>query len=191
MIAPPARGMDQTPRDPRDEQRVGDLELDRMIDRLFALCEHGVELGRLGDGAGEAVEDEAGPSVSEPDGGGSELAGANGQRDAADGHGNSQENRKRRRIGKGTRKRATGAVYPPAVPFPHSSTWVSFGSVANRISPLPLAPRPSLRSGLGATHPFRHSSFFTNSSLIIPTIISSETNFPESMIFFAAFPKSV
>jgi hypothetical protein len=51
--------MDQPPRNTGDEQRVGYFELDRVVDRLFRLGEHGVELGGLGDGAGKAVEDEA------------------------------------------------------------------------------------------------------------------------------------
>ena len=59
MIASPAGGMDEPARDARNEERVGDLELDGVVDRLLVFVEDGVELGRLGHGTGEAVEDEA------------------------------------------------------------------------------------------------------------------------------------
>lgn len=51
--------MDEAARDARDEQRVVDLELDCVLQGQVALAEHGVETLGLGDGAGEAVEDEA------------------------------------------------------------------------------------------------------------------------------------
>ena len=51
--------MDQTTSDTRDQERVGDLELDSVVDRLLALVEHRVELLGLGHGTGEAVKDEA------------------------------------------------------------------------------------------------------------------------------------
>lgn len=41
------------------------------------------------------------------------------------------------------------------------------------------------------THPSLHSAFELSSSLIIPTIISSLTRSPLSMIFLASLPKSV
>ena len=41
------------------------------------------------------------------------------------------------------------------------------------------------------THPFLHSLLFSSWSLIIPTMISSLTRPPASMIFFASLPKSV
>lgn len=52
-------GVDETARDARDEQGVVDLELHRVLQGEVALAEHGVETLGLGNGAGEAVEDEA------------------------------------------------------------------------------------------------------------------------------------
>ena len=52
--------MHQTTSDARNQEGVGDLELDGVVDRLLALDQHGVELLSLGHGTGEAVEDEAG-----------------------------------------------------------------------------------------------------------------------------------
>lgn len=51
--------VDETARDARDEKGVVDLELDRVLQGQVALAEHGVETLGLGDGAREAVEDEA------------------------------------------------------------------------------------------------------------------------------------
>lgn len=59
MVTPTARGVDQSTSNSGDQQGVGDLELDSVVDSLFALGKHGIELGSLGDGTGEAVEDEA------------------------------------------------------------------------------------------------------------------------------------
>lgn len=59
MVTPTARGVDQSTSNSGDQQGVGDLELDSVVDSLFALGKHGIELGSLRDGTGEAVEDEA------------------------------------------------------------------------------------------------------------------------------------
>ena len=56
-----ARGrVDEAAGDAGDEEGVVDLELDGVLELLGAGVEHGVEVLGLGDGAGEAVEDEAG-----------------------------------------------------------------------------------------------------------------------------------
>lgn len=59
MVTPTARGVDQSTSNSGDQQDVGDLELDSVVDSLFALGKHGIELGSLGNGTGETVEDEA------------------------------------------------------------------------------------------------------------------------------------
>lgn len=51
--------MDKTAGDARDEEGVVDLELNGVVNLLLLGLKHGVELDGLGDGAGEAVEDEA------------------------------------------------------------------------------------------------------------------------------------
>lgn len=58
VVTPTARGVDQSTSDSGDQQGVGDLELDSVVDGLFAFGKHGVELGSLGDGTGETVKDE-------------------------------------------------------------------------------------------------------------------------------------
>jgi hypothetical protein len=50
----------QPARNARNQERVGNLELDGVVDRLLALLQHRVELFGLGDGTRETVEDEAG-----------------------------------------------------------------------------------------------------------------------------------
>jgi hypothetical protein len=52
-------GVDETAGDTRDEQAVVDAELDGVLERLLAGLEHVVEALGLGNGAREAVEDEA------------------------------------------------------------------------------------------------------------------------------------
>jgi len=51
--------VDESTGDSRDEEGVGDLELDGMIDLLVLGSEHGSELLSLGNGSGESVEDES------------------------------------------------------------------------------------------------------------------------------------
>ncbi len=56
--------MDKAAGDSGNEQRVGNLELDRMVDLLLARLQHRVELGRLGHRSWKSVQDEAGASAS-------------------------------------------------------------------------------------------------------------------------------
>lgn len=51
-------GVDESTGDSRDEERVGDLELDGVVDLLLLGLEHRVELLGLGDRSGESVKDE-------------------------------------------------------------------------------------------------------------------------------------
>ena len=60
--------VDQTASDTGDEERVVNLQLNSMLERLLALLEHGVETLGLGDGSGETVKDEtAREAVSDGD----------------------------------------------------------------------------------------------------------------------------
>lgn len=60
VVVRPARGgVDEAASDARDEEVVVDEQLDGMLELLVLLLEHGVELLGLGDGTGEAVEDES------------------------------------------------------------------------------------------------------------------------------------
>ena len=59
VVRAAARGVDEAAGDTRDEELVGDDELDDVVERLLALREHRVELLGLPDCAREAVEDEA------------------------------------------------------------------------------------------------------------------------------------
>ena len=52
--------MDETTGDTRHQERVVDLELDGMLERLLAHSEHVIELFGLGNGSRESIEDEAG-----------------------------------------------------------------------------------------------------------------------------------
>lgn len=52
--------MDESTGDSRDEETIGNLELDSMVDLLVLGREHASELLSLGDGSGESVEDESG-----------------------------------------------------------------------------------------------------------------------------------
>lgn len=52
--------MHETAGDAGDEQLVGDLELDGVLERLLLEVKHAVELLGLGNGARESVKDEAG-----------------------------------------------------------------------------------------------------------------------------------
>lgn len=58
MVRAAAGGVDESAGDARDEQLVGDGELDDGVKLLLACSKHGIELLRLGNGAGEAVKDE-------------------------------------------------------------------------------------------------------------------------------------
>lgn len=51
-------GVDESTGDSRDEERVGDLELDGVVDLLLLGLEHRVKLLGLGDRSGESVKDE-------------------------------------------------------------------------------------------------------------------------------------
>lgn len=51
--------MDQSTGDSGDEEGVGDLELDGVVDGLVLGLEHVSELLSLGNSSGEAVEDES------------------------------------------------------------------------------------------------------------------------------------
>jgi hypothetical protein len=51
--------VNQTAGNTRDEERVVDLQLDGVLQRLLGGFEHAVELLSLGDCSWEAVEDEA------------------------------------------------------------------------------------------------------------------------------------
>jgi hypothetical protein len=53
-------GVDESAGDSGDEESVGDLELDGVVDGLVLRGEHGTELLGLGDSSGETVEDESG-----------------------------------------------------------------------------------------------------------------------------------
>ena len=55
--------MDEAAGDAGDEEGVVDLELDDMAELALLFLEHGVEAFGLGDGAGEAVEDESGGNL--------------------------------------------------------------------------------------------------------------------------------
>ena len=59
VIGPAAGGVDETTSDTRNEELVGNDEFDHRVEFLLAICQHGVELLRLRNGAGEAVENEA------------------------------------------------------------------------------------------------------------------------------------
>lgn len=59
VVGTAGSGVDETARDARNKERVVDLELDGVLQGEVALAEHGVETLGLGNGAGEAVEDEA------------------------------------------------------------------------------------------------------------------------------------
>jgi hypothetical protein len=50
--------MYQTTGNSADEERIGDLELNSVINGGFASLEHSVELGCLWYGSGETIEDE-------------------------------------------------------------------------------------------------------------------------------------
>lgn len=58
VIAAAGGGMHEATRDALDEERVINLQLNGVLERLIPLLEHGVETLGLGDGAREAVEDE-------------------------------------------------------------------------------------------------------------------------------------
>jgi hypothetical protein len=51
-------GVDQAASDASNEERVVDLELDGVLQRLVALLEHNVKTLGLGDGTGEAIQNE-------------------------------------------------------------------------------------------------------------------------------------
>lgn len=110
--------MDETAGDAADEEVVGDEELDRVVEVLLLGLEHRVELLSLGNGAGEAIEDE--PALSSS-----------------------------------------------ALAHPSEERWG------------------------GGTHPSEHSLFSSSCCWIMPTMISSLTSPPWSMIFFACLPRSV
>jgi hypothetical protein len=57
-------GVHETTSDTGDEELVGDLELDGVLERLGLGLEHAVELDGLGDSAREAIEDEAEGCIS-------------------------------------------------------------------------------------------------------------------------------
>ncbi|GAO51897.1 hypothetical protein G7K_5985-t1 [Saitoella complicata NRRL Y-17804] len=59
VVGTTGSGVDQTTSDTRNEEGVIDLQLDRVIQLLLPLLEHGVQLVGLGDSTGETVEDEA------------------------------------------------------------------------------------------------------------------------------------
>ena len=61
VVGAPAGGVDETAGDARDEELVGDGELDDRVERLFARGEHRVEFFGLRDRAREAVEHKAVP----------------------------------------------------------------------------------------------------------------------------------
>lgn len=50
------------------QQLVGHFEIQHPVDLLAFSRQHGIQLGRLGDGAGEAVQDEADSALRRPDG---------------------------------------------------------------------------------------------------------------------------
>jgi hypothetical protein len=59
VVRPARGGVDQSSGDAADEEVVVDEELNRVVELLVLLLEHGVELLSLGNGAGEAVKDES------------------------------------------------------------------------------------------------------------------------------------
>jgi hypothetical protein len=61
VVGATAGGVDETAGDARDEELVGDGELDDRVERLFARSEHRVEFFGLRDRAREAVEHKAVP----------------------------------------------------------------------------------------------------------------------------------
>jgi hypothetical protein len=57
-------GVDKATGDTGDKELVGDLELDSVLEGLGLGLEHAVKLDSLGNGAREAIEDEAGACLS-------------------------------------------------------------------------------------------------------------------------------
>lgn len=55
MITPPTTRVDQPSSDPRDQQAVGHLQFERLVQLLVVGGEHVVELFGLDDGSGETV----------------------------------------------------------------------------------------------------------------------------------------
>lgn len=51
-------GVYQSTSDSGDEQSVRDPELDSVVNGLFLLFQHGIELGSLGNGSWETIENE-------------------------------------------------------------------------------------------------------------------------------------
>lgn len=59
VVRPSTLGVDQPTGDSRDEESIGDLKLDGVVNGLVLLLEHRAKLLSLGDRSGEAVEDES------------------------------------------------------------------------------------------------------------------------------------
>jgi hypothetical protein len=59
VVTPAGSGVDQSTGNPADQELVGDLEFQRLVELLLRRGQHRVELFGLNDGPGEPIEDEA------------------------------------------------------------------------------------------------------------------------------------
>jgi hypothetical protein len=65
VVRPSRGGVNESTGDSRDEESVGNSELDGVVQRSLGLSQHGIELGSLGHSSGESIKDE---TSSQPNG---------------------------------------------------------------------------------------------------------------------------